>query len=953
MKMTVWHISQTYQLVMIILCAVFLAIVGTRRENELTKNLFTTGFLVMFQNIGYLMLLSSENMKEALIAIRIEYMGTAYLVTFMMIFVMQYCKLEMKQGIKVALMVFDTLVLLGVWCCEYTGVYYASLKFVAEPLPHLERSMGPLYIMASVLIFLQMMSGIWVSFRTWKKSSPGRYKVCCGLMTLTLFYPLVSYGITMCGGLKMGSYDSVPGAAALTIFVLGLVMLIGRMFDGQAVAYASIIRKLKEPVILVDNKYRFVECNDRAYEVFPSLAGLQEGDDIADPMLLFTLQNERISDIISDNFIMRPDVQQIMERGEIKGYAVLLSDLTEERKQLEESQQLKLEAEIANKAKSDFLAQMSHEIRTPINAVLGMNEMILRESSEENVKKYAMDIKNSAHSLLSIINEILDLTKIESGRMELIPANYAMSSVLNDLYNMMNIRAKEKNLALVFDIQKDIPSEYFGDDIRLRQILMNLLTNAIKYTQSGTVTFSIKGGSKGTMAYLRFSVTDTGIGIRPEDIEKLFEKYRRFDEAKHRDIEGTGLGMNITMRLLQLMGSELKVNSTYGKGSCFYFDLHQRITNREALGDFGERVTRQEQDYQWQTSFEAPEAHVLVVDDNSVNRKVFMNLLKQTNMQIEEAGGGREALDMIKRQHYDLIFLDHMMPEMDGIETLHEMEKMDLSTSGNEHTPVIMLTANAVVGAEEQYMQEGFSDFLTKPIIPEKLDAAICKHLPRELLVFGSGKQVTPTVENAPQISLQPLDEFDWEAAMQILQDETILADTLQDFVEYLPQTRDELNLYMDSIDTKESLDNYRICVHGLKSSAASVGAILLSKLARLLEEAAANGNMERLRTLHPILMEEIDRHHERLCTMFPEDTDAMIKSDEECWTYLAMLRGNLEQHELNASDMIVRELVKYMRGKELEPDAAELKKQVDQLEFEEAVFITDRMMQQIKGGTE
>ena len=952
--MAVWHISQTYQLAMIILCAIYLAIVGTRRENEITKNLLVTGFLILFQNIGYLMLLSSDNMKEAVTAVRIEYIGTAYLVTFMMIFVLQYCKREIKQWIKTVLLIFDSLVLIGVWGCGFTKAYYSSLKYVPEPLPHLERGMGPLYIMASILIVMQMLYGIGVAFLTWKRCSQGRYKVCCGIMTLTLFYPLSSYGITLTGGLMEGSYDSVPGSAALTIFVLGLAMLIGKMFDGQAVAYAAIIEKLKEPVILVDSKYHFVECNDRAYEVFPSLVGLREGDEIADPMLLFTLQNERVSDIISDDFIMRPDVQQIVERGEITGYAVLLSDLTEERKQLEESQQLKLEAEIANKAKSDFLAQMSHEIRTPINAVLGMNEMILRESREDSVKKYAMDIKDSASSLLSIINEILDLAKIESGRMELIPANYALSSVLNDMYNMMNIRAKEKNLTLIFDIQKNIPSEYFGDDIRLRQILMNLLTNAIKYTQTGSVTFSIRGGSKGTVAYLRFSVADTGVGIREEDIEKLFEKYRRFDESKHRDIEGTGLGMNITMHLLRLMGSELKVDSVYGKGSCFYFDLHQRITNNEPLGDFSDRVARQKHDYEWQTSFEAPQAHVLVVDDNNVNRKVFMNLLKQTKMQIDEADGGRKALGMIAATHFDLIFLDHMMPEMDGIETLHEMEKMDLSASGNENTPVIMLTANAVVGAEEKYMQEGFSGFLTKPIIPEKLDAIICKYMPQNLLVYGSGKQISSDEPDGQQTSfLPPLDEFDWEAALRILQDASMLTETLQDFMEFLPQTRDELNLYMDSIDAKESLDSYRICVHSLKSSAATVGAILLSKLARLLEEAAANGNMERLHRLHPVLMEEIDRHYERLCTIFPENEDAMIKDDGEFWSYVAMLRGNLEQHELSASDMIVRELVKYSKGQPFQDDVNELKKQVDMLEFEKAVSVTDRMMHQMKGGAE
>ena len=613
--MTVWHVSQTYQMAMILLCCVFLAIVGTQRESSLTKNLLVTGFLIIVQNVGYLILLSSRDLEEALIGVRVEYMGTAFIASFMMMFVLQYCRRELNKWIILVLMIYDGIILICVWCCKFVKIYYSSLEFMAEPLPHVIHGKGPLYILQAVMIVIQMLYGFWTCFTTWRKSKPGKMKLCSGFMSVVLLYPFFSYGISISGVLKGGAYDSTPGSAALTSFLLGLIILFGKIFDGQAVAYAKIIRKLKEPVVLVDNKYRFVECNDRAYEVFPALVGLQEGDEIADPMLLYTLQNERLSDIISDDFIMRPDIQQIVEHGEVRGYAVLLADLTEERRQLEESQQLKMEAEIANKAKSDFLAQMSHEIRTPINAVLGMNEMILRESSEVNVKKYAIDIKESANSLLSIINEILDLTKIESGRMELIQANYALSSVLNDLYNMMNIRAKQKNLTLIFDIQKDIPSEYFGDDIRLRQILINLLTNAIKYTQTGSVIFSIRGGAKGSIAYLRFSVTDTGIGIRPEDIEKLFEKYRRFDESQHREIEGTGLGMNITMRLLQLMDSDLKVSSTYGKGSCFYFDLHQKITNKEPIGDFSDRVARQKRDYKWETSFEAPQAHVLVVDD--------------------------------------------------------------------------------------------------------------------------------------------------------------------------------------------------------------------------------------------------------------------------------------------------------------------------------------------------
>ncbi len=724
---------QIIQLIMMFLCACMLAIVGTRRQNEITKNMMVTGFLIMFQNVGYLMFLMAEDLNEALAGIKVEYIGTAYLVTFMLLFVVEYCRVKFSRVCLGLLIAFDTVVLLCVATCNSNRLYYSSIEFVAEPLPHIIRGMGPLYVAQMALILIQMAAAVFYAFSTWKKSRPGRYRASCGIIGVVVMIPVASYGLTMSGIAFDGCYDFMPVSAAFTVFTLGVVLLLGKMFDGQAIAYSGIIKKLKEPVILVDKDYRFVEANERAYFVFPSLRGLKEGDEIGEPMLLAAIQDDKLGEIISDDFIMRPDVQQIEEDGEMKGYAVLLADLTQERKQLEQSEQLKRAAEVANQAKSDFLARMSHEIRTPINAVLGMDEMILRESAQDSVRKYAIDIKNSANSLLSIINEILDLAKIESGKIELMPVNYEMFSLLNDLYSMVNIWAKEKKLLLVFDIQNDIPSGYCGDNIRLRQILMNLLTNAIKYTDEGCVTLSVRGGAKGDVGYLRFAVTDTGRGLTQDEIRGIYEKYRGFNVGRDAESSDTGLGMNITMRLLSLMGSELKVDSAKGKGSNFYFDLHQPVVNKEPLGDFSERIARRTKDYKWKPSFKARSARVLVVDDNRVNRRVFKNLLKETQMQIDEAASGKEALEMVAKTHYDLVFMDHMMPEMDGVETWHAMREMDLSASGNTSTPVVMLTANALVGAEEKYLQDGFSGFLPKPIVPEKLEALICGLLPREL----------------------------------------------------------------------------------------------------------------------------------------------------------------------------------------------------------------------------
>ena len=458
-------------------------------------------------------------------------------------------------------------------------------------------------------------------------------------------------------------------------------------------------------------------------------------------------------------------------------------------------------ADAANRAKSDFLAKMSHEIRTPINAVIGMNEMILRESTETEVQKYAYDIKSSANTLLSIINEILDASKIESGKLEIIPVNYEISSLFYDLYNMIDLKAKKKGLKLIFDIDPNIPIGYYGDDIRIRQVLVNLLTNAVKYTHEGTVTMTVRANIEGEKAVLHYSVKDTGIGIKDEDLGKLFAQFERIEESRNRHIEGTGLGMNIAMQLLVLMGSDLKVQSEYGKGSEFYFDIEQSITNSEPLGDFNERINQAAKAYSYDVSYIAPNARLLVVDDNEINRKVVRGLLKQTQIQISEAGSGKECIEIMEQQDFDLIFLDCMMPIMDGVETFHILKERNLCGS----TPVIMLTANAVVGAREQYLAEGFSDYLTKPIIPDKLDKMILKYLPEELI--EKGDYIKEVKESKSEESLLQLDEFDFEYAMSLLNSKEILEKTLFDFYNMLGNLPSKLEGLYDAIEQEETLN--------------------------------------------------------------------------------------------------------------------------------------------------
>ncbi len=414
----------------------------------------------------------------------------------------------------------------------------------------------------------------------------------------------------------------------------------------------------------------------------------------------------------------------------------------------EEAEKAKAEAIAAAKAKSVFLANMSHEIRTPINAILGMDTMILRESDDKDILEYAGNIQSASQTLLSLINDILDFSKIETGKLELVQGDYALSSLINDVYHMLLGKAKEKGLAFNVDSDKNLPAKLYGDEVRIRQILVNILNNAIKYTEKGSVTLkvgmseqqnadainnnNVTGSQPAKNIIITFTISDTGIGIKSENISHLFDSFSRFDENKNKHIEGTGLGLAITKQLTKLMNGKINVTSKYGEGSVFEVSIPQKVVSDLKIGDISEKYNTAPDKKKKKASFTAPDAKVLVVDDVKMNINVFKALLKRTKISVDSAMSGPEALEMIKGNKYDIIFLDHMMPDMDGIETYKHMK--ELEESPNKDTTVIMLTANAIMGAKEEYLGIGFSDYLSKPVQAAKLEAMILKYLPEALV---------------------------------------------------------------------------------------------------------------------------------------------------------------------------------------------------------------------------
>ncbi|MBP3690862.1 MAG: response regulator, partial [Schwartzia sp.] len=506
----------------------------------------------------------------------------------------------------------------------------------------------------------------------------------------------------------------------------------------------------------------------------------------------------------------------------------------------EESDALRREKEFsdrASQAKSAFLANMSHEIRTPINAILGMNEMILREVERPNIREYAQSISRAGESLLSIINDILDFSKIESGKLEIFESEYQLSRLLKNVVAMIQPKADAKGLEFHIHIDEDLPDALLGNMMRVQQVVINILTNAVKYTPDGEVNFFVMNEKREeNRIYLSFVVNDTGIGIKEEDQKKLFRDFERLDQEKNRNIEGTGLGLAITGMLLDLMGGTIELKSIYGEGSTFTIILPQTIMEDSPIGNLTERMSEASvHAEQYVPSFTAPDASILVVDDNEMNLLVVKGLLKQTKIHIDTCMSGPECLERLAERGYDLILLDHMMPNMDGVETLHRAENLPNA----KDTPFIMLTANAISGAKDAFIKEGFAAYISKPIDSMLLEATLVKYLPTDKIRPGpadeESTEPTAAESEAEDTKKQDTGDLDIEQGMKYnggMVD--MYKAVLGLFIKLRPDKQKQMKEHLDA----EAWKDYATMLHALKSTSMTIGGQKCSDAAKKLELA-------------------------------------------------------------------------------------------------------------------
>ncbi len=824
------------------ICIVFL-----KWKNSIHSYLFLALVASFISNAGYLLEMKAGSEEAYITAVKFSYLGRIWIAFAFFLFSAKMCRIRIPR----VLVLFIVLVLSGVYL-SVLGIgsgnsYYTDYSFVPDPVfPRFYHGNGivhDLFISINAVLIVIAMTWVIREFQR-EKNRVSRARLL--MLILAFGVEALSFVLQALGLFGISSYYdlTMPGTLLGTIFML--IAIIGFDLMGtREIARDFAIDRISEGVIAVDNGGRIKYYNEPAAKIYPEF-----DDFFGKKTYVKTLEKRQTPyDIISDikdavdtgktlkknERIFTPQENELQYKGENYGKLYALVDETEHYNYMDELQKQRDIADNANEAKSRFLASMSHEIRTPINAILGMDEMILREAKERPIRSYASDIMSASHTLLSLINDILDLSKVEQGKMEIIPDHYDLLSLIHDLVNLIRDRAAKKGLKFNVKVDEHTPHLLVGDEIRLRQCVMNLLTNAVKYTKEGEVNLSVSHEkTDDDHIKLSFSVDDTGIGMKEEDMVNLFAPYKRIEEKRNRKIEGTGLGMSITRELLELMGSKLEVKSEYGKGSSFSFAVDQEVSDWEEIGEFtAEAKDESEPDHNYHELFHAPEAKILVVDDTEVNLVVIKNLLKKTQIQIDTARSGKEAVELAKENYYDVIFIDHMMTDMDGIETLQLIRMEGMC----KLVPCIALTANAVSGAREMYFKAGFTGYLSKPVEGIKLEKLLIEMLPpdkvKEADFFGWIEELEKEPSDFVKW-LMELSEIDEHTGLLNCGSEDGYMSVLSVFHQTAAEKANEIEKYFRAGDIK----NYTTKVHALKSSARIIGASELSVLAGKLEEA-------------------------------------------------------------------------------------------------------------------
>ncbi len=666
----------------------------------------------LVQSVGYLLELFSKSLEEAMVAVKFEYLGSSVVAIFYMMFIRHYCGHRENRLFERALLLCALLGVVMVWTSPLHKLFYSEIGFkqVGDTY-RLVLEYGPyFYFHCLIAIVIPWCVVAWTLYNAVRKEKTKRkrknlYIVIGG--SCIAFFVFVIYTT----GLFFDGYDPNPVTMSLMLSIMTIFVWNRKDYNLTKAAANNVLNALNDGVITMDENFKIISYNPVAEKIFSDISLRKPIGEISEFPLEVLTESEK-GEFCKNERYYESHVSKLLDvDGDIRGYTILFADVTDTVEQIKNINLMRKKAEEANEAKSQFLANMSHEIRTPMNAIVGLSELIIEESRGRKMYNDACDIKSAALNLLSIINDILDLSKVEAGKMELIDDDYHVQILVQDTINMVKMAASQKGLKMNVDLDENMPYMLNGDEGRIRQVLINLINNAIKFTKQGSVSLAVTGDYISDDIYeMHFTVQDTGIGIKPEDIEHIYESFQQLDMNINRKEEGTGLGLAITKNLVQLMGGDIQVESVYGEGTTFKVNIKQKVVTRDTIGD--NQITREDLKHTDMRMFECPDYNILVVDDNIINRKVVIKMMSDYKFNISEADSGLKAIELARENKYDMILMDHMMPEMDGVEATRTIRA---ECKLNEGAVVIALTANAIEGAREMYIRNGFQDFLAKP----------------------------------------------------------------------------------------------------------------------------------------------------------------------------------------------------------------------------------------------
>lgn len=810
----------------------------------------------------------------------------------------------------------------------------------------LEISPAPMYYVYMAFLLAEIMTtiGIIISSYCSQRSMPNKGKIHF-LMIAAMLSPMLLLSLRILKILK--GDDPTPLGILLSCIFMSIAVVKYGLFDPVKNAKNYIIDNLKEAVIVTDADHRFLFLNSMADKIITSI-NKEQGYSTDDKIYAFIQGSQDFFDWKDRHYQVEETV--LKDNELIQGYMMTIVDVTKIIEQNHLMKRLVLQTEDANRAKTNFVSNMSHEIRTPMNSIVGITEILLRSRHSPKEQEYLLNIQSSGRVLLTIINDVLDCSKMEAGKMQLFDEPYDTCSLFHDLRISMENRIGHSGLELIYDIDQDIPCKLKGDMGRIRQVIINLVNNAIKYTEKGSVRFSVHVRQKNTdKVMLYYEVADTGIGIRKEDQKILFDAFQRVEMDRNRYVEGTGLGLTISQNLVNMMGGVIEVESEYGKGSRFFFTIEQTIidpTPVSAVNYNGQKdnVTEKEAE----CLFIAPEAHILLVDDNELNLVVAKELLKPLRMQIDTAENGLQAVKMVRGSQYDLVLMDHMMPVMDGIEAAKAIRA--LPEDKYQKLPIIALTANAMVDARKEFLNAGMNGFVAKPIDFARICNQLKLWLPKDLVRDVPKEEAKKLLaDDLSDREIQPEDSqrgFSFEEGVNHCGSKAALMKTIRIFYRTIDSKADKIEQCL-----KEGLiSDYVVEVHALKSSALLIGAVPLSEAAKELEGYGKQGKTEVLEEKTPDVL-TLYRDLKNILRPYAEKEEDAKKefSDGEWITALQQIHQCIEQFDLDGVDQIMEQLEEYQVPECIRESMDQLRVYVADVSLEEIMELTDTMTELLR----